>query len=75
MVVENARYSINENDITFSWREQGACNGRELVLFNFLRPWVKPYHFKIEDKICEITINMELLEEGIYRYVNTKRIR
>ncbi|VEF46677.1 Uncharacterised protein [Bacillus freudenreichii] len=72
VVVENARYSVNENDISFTWKEQGARFGRELVLFNFLRPWVQPYHFKIEDKICEITIDMEWLEEGIYRYVIQK---
>lgn len=72
VVVENARYSVNEHDISFTWKEQGACCGRELVLVNFLRPWVNPYHFKIEDKMCEISINKELLEEGIYRYVIQK---
>lgn len=72
VIVENARHSVNENDISFRWKEQGACCGRELVLVNFLRPWVNPYHFKVEDKMCEITINEELLEEGIYRYIIQK---
>lgn len=72
VVVENARYSANERDISFTWKEQGTLCGRELVQFNFLRPWVQPYHFKIEDKMCEITINTELLEEGIYRYLIQK---
>lgn len=72
VIVENARFLVNENDISFTWKEQGTCCGRELILFNFLRPWIQPYHFKIEDKICEITINNELLEEGIYRYLIQK---
>lgn len=72
VVVENAFYSVNEKDISFTWKEQGGCCERELVLFNFLRPWAQPYYFKIEDKKCEITINMEWLEEGIYRYIIQK---
>lgn len=72
VVVENALYSVSENVFSFTWNEQGACCGRELVLFNFLRPWVQPYHFKIEDKLCAITINTEMLDEGIYRYVIQK---
>jgi hypothetical protein len=72
VVVGNSVFSLDENNIFFRWKEQGAFCGRELILLNFLKPWVQPYHFKIEDKMCEITINTEILEEGIYRYVIQK---
>ena len=72
VVVTNVQHTQNENEIFISWEEMGTCNGREIVLVNFLKPWIHPYHFQIEDKTCEVTINLEELEEGIYKYLIQK---
>jgi hypothetical protein len=72
VVVKNARYSQNDNNISITWEEMGTKCGRECILLNFLKPWLKPYHFRIEDKSCEISFSSEILEEGIYGYVIQK---
>jgi hypothetical protein len=72
VLIDHASYSVSENEIYFTWTEHGACRGRELVLINFLRPWLKPYRYRIEDETCEITVKTANLEEGIYRYIIQK---
>lgn len=72
VVIHDVKYNINDNVIAFTWNEAGACFGRELILLNFLKPWKRSYRFLIEDKVCQISINKELLEDGIYRYVIQK---
>ncbi|MEH6954450.1 hypothetical protein [Neobacillus drentensis] len=72
VVVENAQYSQNENDLYFTWEEKGTRTGREIVLLNFLKPWLDPYHFKIDDKICDKTIPIAALEPGVYKYLIQK---
>lgn len=72
VVVKNAQYTQNENDIFITWEEMGTRFGREIVLLNFLKPWLTPYHFKIEDKTCAVTIHAEMLGEGIYKYLIQK---
>jgi hypothetical protein len=72
VVIKNAQYIQNEHDILITWEEMGTRNGRECVLVNFLKPWLKPYHFKIPDKMCEMNINSKQLEKGIYKYLIQK---
>jgi hypothetical protein len=72
VVVVNAQFTQTDTDIHFKWEESGTCCGRECVLVNFLKPWEAPYHFKIEDKSCELHILNESLTEGVYRYLIQK---
>ncbi|ETI69442.1 hypothetical protein [Neobacillus vireti] len=72
VVVKNATFKQNENDIFFGWEETGTRCGREIVLFNFLKPWLNPYHFRIEDKTSEVNIPTQVLEEGVYKYLIQK---
>lgn len=72
VVVENVQYSQVENEVLITWKESGTCIGRECVMLNFLKPWIKPYRFNIPDKICELKINTDHLEKGIYRYLIQK---
>ncbi len=72
VVVKNSQFTQSENDIHIKWEERGTRYGREIVLQNFLKPWLPPYHFKVEDKSCEVIINSEMLEEGIYKYLIQK---
>lgn len=72
VIIEDANFAVLENEIAFTWKEQGICSGRELILYNFLRPWRKPYNFPLEDKICDKTINTQCLEDGIYYYLIQK---
>ena len=72
VVVKNAQYTQNGQDILITWEEMGTRCGRECVLLNFLKPWSNPYHFKIQDKSCKVNINSETLEEGVYKYLIQK---
>jgi hypothetical protein len=72
VVVANAQFTQTETAIHFKWEESGTCCGRECVIVNFLKPWEAPYHFKIEDKSCELHILNESLTEGVNRYLIQK---
>jgi hypothetical protein len=72
VIIQNAQYRQNENEIFIKWDETGTQIGREVVLVNFLKPWKKTSHFQIEDKTCQSIIAKAALEEGIYRYVIQK---
>jgi hypothetical protein len=72
VIIQNAQYRLNEDEIFIKWDETGTQIGREVVLVNFLKPWKKACHFQIEDKTCQSVIAKAALEEGIYRYIIQK---
>lgn len=72
VVIKNSKYIENENNIFITWDEEGTKIGRECIFVNFLKPWLKPYRVKIEDKLCELSISKENLEKGIYKYIIQK---
>lgn len=72
VVIKNAHHTQDENGILLSWSEKGTRRGREIVMLNFLKPWLKPYHFIIEDKSCQMHIDTKELEDGVYKYLIQK---
>lgn len=72
VVVNDIVKNEDEDNIYLSWSEQGIMGGRECILVNFTRPWVRPLHLNIEDEKCELIINKNHLESGIYKFIIQK---
>jgi hypothetical protein len=72
VVVNDIVKNEDERKVYLTWSEQGTMIGRECVLVNFTRPWNKRIHIEIEDGKCELIIEKDKMETGIYKYVIQK---
>lgn len=72
VVIKNSLHTQDDNGIYIKWDEKGTRYGREIVLFNFLKPWMNPYHIIIEDKTNEKHIDTTGMEDGVYKYLIQK---
>ncbi|WAA11717.1 hypothetical protein [Fervidibacillus halotolerans] len=72
IIIKNCKYNKHDDEIVIYWEEEGPMRGREIVMVNFLKPWLPPYHFKVEDKLTVATIRTDFLAPGIYKYLIQK---